>query len=707
MRQLYFVFQRLICNLHSNFMKNLLLIISLFIFNLSFGQLSYGTKIGQTYYDLQSNSSKLNNIVRNNDGSVSVVWTEHWDVLENNNQPNFSVRGFGYNHYDTINGWIYGEDGECWADNYGCASSYVGWPQIINLNTPNSEGYQEMVINHTPLKITKRGAIGNGNWSNTEELTIDLADDTSGASHPRTVSNESYIHMIGLLNFDQNPLPFIDSTTRLRYFRSSNGGVTWDIQGANVFNQVGEIIKHDTSYIPNNIIISIDTTINSIIDSTWNDTLLGVSSIYGYIFNPSSGTIDTSISNTDTIVQINSALTSDTAFVLYTAYNTITVYDTTFSLDTIVSLDTIQDLHINSVDADGYQIATNGNYVAVTLGAGFENDWMVFISSDNGTTWTRRLVANNHRLEPDFYYNNYGPFYKINNDNFDILIDDNGTVHAFSGSNFASENSFNWEGGGQLYKDYNMGIMYWNSTMPDNSAKVIATPDYSTDGDTSTYNANDTEYYGFYTAGWPSASYDANGNIYLIYSAIAENIGIDYVKSNGDTIGYMDLYYTNSKDNGATWGAEWGIYDGDCCCYIPNSKNHAINIAKDIYGLPYGTPTEDDVFPSTIKKIGDDGILHFTWQGDVNRPGLALIDGSHPNDKINYIMAGAFNVFESYGQIGKTPRIHDKNGQGTDCTGIGEEILSLNKINIKPNPAKNYASISSDASTIKNIEIFN
>ena len=51
------------------------------------GGLSWGTKIGQTYYDLHSNSTTGNRLVRNEDGTMSATWIEHWDILQTDNNP--------------------------------------------------------------------------------------------------------------------------------------------------------------------------------------------------------------------------------------------------------------------------------------------------------------------------------------------------------------------------------------------------------------------------------------------------------------------------------------------------------------------------------------------------------------------------------------------------------------------------------------------
>ena len=57
---------------------------------------------------------------------------------------------------------------------------------------------------------------------------------------------------------------------------------------------------------------------------------------------------------------------------------------------------------VDQVGADGYQIVANGANVAITFGAGPGNDWLLFKSTDNGTTWNRTLIKDNHNLPQDF-----------------------------------------------------------------------------------------------------------------------------------------------------------------------------------------------------------------------------------------------------------------------------------------------------------------
>lgn len=209
-----------ILNCNQMIFKKIFILICVFIIsiNISKAQASYGTQIGWTCYDLQTNSAIRNGLVSNSDGTIAAVWTQKHDCgycpvgfLCN--------RGIGYNYFDGTS-WIYGIEGECPVfATYGCASQYVGWPNIMWTDSA------EIVITHTPLKINIRSTRGAGSWGNTD--TLPLNPSTFGGNlWPRAVADGNYIHVIassqnGIANGVIRPLV---------YHRSSDGAVTWDIQ---------------------------------------------------------------------------------------------------------------------------------------------------------------------------------------------------------------------------------------------------------------------------------------------------------------------------------------------------------------------------------------------------------------------------------------------------------------------------------------------
>lgn len=664
-------------------MKRLLLLgLSFGMAASSWAQLSWGTHIGQTYYDLHSNSSTGNRLVRNDDGSMSATWIEHWDFLTTANEPKPAVRGFGYNHYDpTTASWTYGTDGECWEDPFGCASSYVGWPEMINMSGATWDN--EIIINHTPLKMTKRAAIGSGNWSNTATLGIegDLGQGSWDGTWPRAVSSGNTIHLI-VTSTDPNETGFFDQSgveMPCVYMKSDDGGATWTT--AYSFDVSG--VVPDTTITPN---VSYDTTGTAIDTINSMDTICSTDTITTGAFTVSTDTVGynadvpgsaftlTIADTTFNVDWLNVA--GDTVATIEGCYDTAVVsYDTTLIIDTIVTFDTTfgtQTVNlVEIVGADAYAMHANGNTVAVTFGAGHNNDWFLFKSTDNGNTWTRKTVRDNHNLAPAFLGQD-GNGYITNADNFDVVVDDAGMVHVFAGMDML-DNQFIYSDP-DLYKDAGAGIMYWNDGMAEGSASVVGRPHFGEDpsADTSTWDITGTARYGaIFLQGWPAAAVDNNGGVYLMYSAIAENT--EFInQTTADTVGFMDLYMVYSKDNGATW---------EC-------MDDPINIAEDVFSQIGATPTQDDLFPVAVPEIASDGIMHFTWQGDWSQPGLALSEDTHPNDNLNYIHYAGMNISGLTAGACDAPIPPVLDAVNELKTQIGFRMV--------PNPAKDIVTVSAD-----------
>ncbi|MDX5347794.1 MAG: T9SS type A sorting domain-containing protein [Hymenobacteraceae bacterium] len=205
---------------------------------------SYGDRIGKTWYDLQTNTSTANRLVRNSDGTLSASWTENCT-----NDPAFATRGAGYNYFDGTS-WIHGPDGTC-PDPYGIASKKVGWPEIMVLQSG-----KEVVISHTGSGLTMnsrptKGTGGLAAWTPSTDLafttnitTVTMPDGSTktvrgaagtNGTWPRAVSTGNTIHLIYALSNGSTTDPAIVNgvTSPFVYSRSTDGGVTWDKQ--NVF----------------------------------------------------------------------------------------------------------------------------------------------------------------------------------------------------------------------------------------------------------------------------------------------------------------------------------------------------------------------------------------------------------------------------------------------------------------------------------------
>lgn len=180
--------------------------------------------IGNTSYQLQSNSSVQNRIVHNTDHTISAV-TTFSNTASTGGWPD---RGTGY--------WYY--DGTTWsaAPNTRVEAVRTGWPSVLVLGD-NSE----VVICHNTqslaaydLYFMKRPVKGTGTW--TENASI-IANTPApyGNLWPRAVAggtNNMTIHLISLVNpvdGSDNDVFYLGQQGAITYSRSTDGGTTWDI----------------------------------------------------------------------------------------------------------------------------------------------------------------------------------------------------------------------------------------------------------------------------------------------------------------------------------------------------------------------------------------------------------------------------------------------------------------------------------------------
>ncbi len=181
------------------------------------------TVIGNTTYDLQTNSSVQDRIIQHADGSLSVAWTFSQEL----NQT-YSDRGTGYFYYD----------GSSWSSQPASRleSSRCGWPTIL---APASGG--ELIIAHNTsfnyMQSVFRDTVGSGNWN---EQVVSMYD-SSTFSYRYLSWNRSAmggptgntVHMIALTAPTGNGGTIYNGMDgALLYYRSLDGGVTWDIQDA-------------------------------------------------------------------------------------------------------------------------------------------------------------------------------------------------------------------------------------------------------------------------------------------------------------------------------------------------------------------------------------------------------------------------------------------------------------------------------------------
>ncbi|MCK9401604.1 MAG: T9SS type A sorting domain-containing protein, partial [Bacteroidales bacterium] len=176
--------------------------------------------LGQTRFDHQNNHSVNSRIVLFPDGTIAGIWTK------GQSEPSFPERGTGYNYFD----------GSAWgpAPTGRIETIRAGWPSVAAWN-----GNGEIVVSHQggplPLVMNTRPVKGTGNW--TENL-IPIPAGCVGVMWPNMITNgpnNNYIHILAC-SFPaiSGGAPYLGLDPALLYYRSLDGGATWDKAGIQI-----------------------------------------------------------------------------------------------------------------------------------------------------------------------------------------------------------------------------------------------------------------------------------------------------------------------------------------------------------------------------------------------------------------------------------------------------------------------------------------
>ncbi len=177
------------------------------------------TFIGNTYYDLQSNSSVGDRIVVNADGTIATCWT----FEPNADAGVYNNRGTGYNYFDGSN---WGAKPTSRVEN-----ARVGWGNIVNTRSG-----KELILSHNgiagKLQLASRGTKGNGSWANS--TTAVPSATTGGNFWPRMVSSSpsggDTVYAISLTYpVAQGGALYQGLDGAVVFSRSKDGGTTWDL----------------------------------------------------------------------------------------------------------------------------------------------------------------------------------------------------------------------------------------------------------------------------------------------------------------------------------------------------------------------------------------------------------------------------------------------------------------------------------------------
>jgi hypothetical protein len=169
--------------------------------------------IGTTWYDLQTYTNIMNRIYEYPDGTAGAVWQASGEGAN----PD---RGTGYNYFDGTD-WI--------AQNMHIGDDpRTGWPSYAPWG-PNGE-----IISHYwypgdgvlgPIKFYRREIKGEGDWIESEVYGPEGLS-IVWASMMTSGENNEHIHLLAR-TYDA---PYAGQENAVLYYRSSDGGETWDIQ---------------------------------------------------------------------------------------------------------------------------------------------------------------------------------------------------------------------------------------------------------------------------------------------------------------------------------------------------------------------------------------------------------------------------------------------------------------------------------------------
>ena len=498
-------------------------------------------QIGTTTYDLQSNASVDNRLIRHSDGTISATWT-----MSSQFSASYTDRGTGYNYHD----------GSSWAADPSARleSSRGGWPSILTTGSG-----KEIAITHNTdnsyLLMTHRPSKGSGTWTEQIISSMDSSGMYTDIIWNRAViggSNNESIHMVGVIaptGLGGTIYNGLDGA--LVYYRSQDGGTTWDIKDLQL------------------------------------------------------PTLDTS---------------------KYVGFN-----------------------------GDDYAIAAQGETIVVAYFGGWD-DSVLLKSTDNGNSWTSTVYLD---FPVDKYVADSGldldgdavmdTLYTTDGAGT-VLLDNNGMAHVFFGNMRVLDADLT--DGNTSYFGGTSGIIYWNENMgaDDFANNPIVDPSlwYTSvpqmiasaqdlDGD-SLLNYVDFPLYYLSVDCMPSAGIDNQGNIFVSFSSLMENI------DNGSQ-NFRHVNAVKSTDGGTTWSTP-----------------------KDITPWDAWGGAQECVFARMDRNVDDK--IRLIYQKDFE-PGLA-VRGDEDIIDMNYIQYLEVDTFEL----------------SSTSTSIDNNNLDL-KFSIYPNPTNN------------------
>ena len=288
----------------------------------------------------------------------------------------------------------------------------------------------------------------------------------------------------------------------------------------------------------------------------------------------------------------------------------------------------------NGGGGDQYAIDVKGSTVAIITGDQ-TNDVMLFKSTDNGTTWSKTIIDsfayapyNSKKLMLDTP--------RVCDGSMDVLIDNNGKIHAFWGLSRVFDDDTTDES--YSFFPGTSSLVHWSEVS--NSAQIIA-GGFDRNKDTAlSISAGNTAALSNGTVPQtlknngissvarlgntsllhcPSAGCDANGNIFVTYSFPLEE-DVD-----ANNVNLRNIFMTHSTDNGATWKAsqditQWSGVEEEFAC-----------VAKEVNGFVHVIFQQDALAGTNLQNNSSADNNHPAGVNDIMYaaiPVAKILDGS-------------------------------------------------------------------------------
>ena len=271
--------------------------------------------------------------------------------------------------------------------------------------------------------------------------------------------------------------------------------------------------------------------------------------------------------------------------------------------------------------ADSYTIDASGGTVAIAVFPNW-NDVRVFKSTDNGSNWSSLQVLDfpdaleNYQPVPGLSYSvDDVPLDTLapdslalrTSDGFGaVLVDANQEAHVWFGRMYVTDNNFT-DSSSSVYPTIN-GLFYWKESRgADNLEIITGAFDYDGDNQLNIATLAEVARYGNGNiSSFPTVGTDADGHIYLVYSALDERYRTGQGADKDQF--YRHLYAMKSTDGGDSWG-------------------NALELTAPPYVVGDLVPFIECVYPIVPRHIGNQ--LWVLYQQDF-LPGSNVWGDNHP-----------------------------------------------------------------------------